>query len=129
MVDMFDEKDKPTLKIQNRNLKIVIVILIISSLFIAFFLFILQQYMFTKHTIYTGLIKLEPKSERSNAYLSFEPDNRTSKKSYMILVKDLKFNEKLESFIDKRVQATAKIYLHEPNDFDKIEILEVKAIN
>lgn len=126
MANQNDEIDCDQIKYVKSKTKAVYGIIIIICVII----FLLIQYFTSiQNNLFTGIIKLEPKSERSKPYLSFKPDGKSVKKSYMILVKDLKFNERIESFVNKKVKVKANIFLHEPNDFDKIDILDISEIN
>jgi len=77
---------------------------------------------------YEGYIRLEQASERGKTYLSFHLDENKSGHGFMVLLKDPALYARIEEMVDTRVQIKAFLYHHEPADFDKIEILEIKSL-
>lgn len=78
--------------------------------------------------LYLGFIRQEPESARSKSYISFHLIQENSQHSFMVLLKDPAFHAKVEAMLDKQVQVKALLFYNEPDDFDKIEIFEIKKM-
>jgi hypothetical protein len=76
---------------------------------------------------YTGEIYMEPASKSSKEYLAFKLHKKNKTQSFMVLVKDLNFYSTIESFRNRKVEVKAFLHFHEPEDFNKIEIVEINA--
>ncbi len=83
-------------------------------------------YSASQPKFYEGEIYKEPSSERSKEYLAFRLIEKEQNPGFMILVKDLGFYSRIESFMNKRVEVKAFLHFHEPEDFNKIEIVAIK---
>lgn len=109
----------------NNKLKLFFVIL---TLCVIVFFFLYNRTVDSSPKEYFGHIRLEPESERSKAYISFHLENISPDKPYMVLLINPKIYKVIEGMINKKVKVKAILYNHEPLDFDKIEILEIKEI-
>lgn len=76
--------------------------------------------------IYEGKIYIEPASERAKEYLAFKLTEKDKTPGFMILVNDLNFYSRIESFVNQNVEVKAFLHFHEPEDFNKIEIIEIE---
>ena len=115
---------KEHLRKQNKFLRLALISLIITiALLIS-----LGYFTPPLPQTYTGTINIEPESERSKPYHSFHLKDKDSIHSYMILVKDQKFDKKIESFVGKRVKIKGHLFHNEPKDFDKVEIIEMAEL-
>ncbi|MGM0600825.1 MAG: hypothetical protein ACQETH_13525 [Candidatus Rifleibacteriota bacterium] len=87
----------------------------------------LHFYNFSPET-YTGEIYMEPASKRSKEYLAFKLHKKNKTQTFMVLVKDLNFYSTIESFRNSKVKVKAFLHFHEPEDFNKIEIVEINSV-
>ncbi|MBU1105749.1 MAG: hypothetical protein KKB51_03690 [Candidatus Riflebacteria bacterium] len=86
------------------------------------------RYLYPTPQLYVGYIKLEQASERGKPYVSFHLPENKPEHGFMVLLKDSAFNTRIEGMLDKKVEVKALLCLHEPADFDKIEIFEMKEV-
>jgi len=86
------------------------------------------RYFYPIPAIYVGYLKLEQASARGKPYISFHLPENKPEHGFMVLLKDSAFNTRIEAMLDKQVEVKALLYLHEPADFDKIEIFEIKEV-
>lgn len=115
------EPPKNTSAKRNNRRRIVLAVFIILS---AIGLYI--AYSDSRPKTYQGKIYLEPASDRAKAYLAFRLAEKEKTSGFMVLVKDLKFYSRIESFMNQNVEVKAFLHFHEPKDYNKIEIVEIK---
>lgn len=68
---------------------------------------------------------MEPASKRAKEHLAFKLSSEGKTQSFMVLVKDLDFYAEIESFRNRKVEVKGFLHFHEPEDFNKIEIVEI----